>query len=182
MNFFEKRRWKYMLKNCDYNLAASVLISKFKGGVIKKELSALFDKYLDNPCLENAVAIIKYAPDFIVIFNECRPSGLFTRQRIYSSSQILNDFLKKMDEADEKEKMRLEIGNKPHIRKVLKLYGKHPTYIEDIFWRLMASGAGKYVAQSVIENAKTLELYLKMKSDGISDLEVATKLSDLLLR
>lgn len=182
MNFFKKRRWKHLLKNCDYNLAASVLISQFKRGVIKKELATLFDEYLDNPCLETAVAIIKYAPDFTIIFNECKPGGLFTRQRKYSSSKILNDFLKKMDEADEKEKMRLEIGNKPHIREVLKLYGKHPTDIEYIFWRLMASGAGEYVAQSVIENPKILKLYLKMKSDGISDLEVATKLSDLLLK
>lgn len=98
----------------------------------------------------------------------------------YSESKILNEFLNTMDEADEKENIRLEIGNKPHIKEVLKLYGKRPTDIEDIFWRLMASGAGKYVAQSVIENSKILELYLKMKSKGISDLEVAAKLSELL--
>ena len=85
-----------------------------------------------------------------------------------------------MDKADEKEKIRLEIGNKPHIKEVLKLYGKRPTDIEDIFWRLMASGAGEYVAQSVIENPKLLSQYLQMKNDGVSDMEIAFKFTETL--
>lgn len=79
MNFWERRKWNSLLKGCDYQLAGKVLIQKFKGGVIKKELASLFDAYLENPCLETAVDIIKFGSDFIVIFNECKPGGLFKR-------------------------------------------------------------------------------------------------------
>jgi len=45
MNFFTKRRIKKALKNTDFQFAASVITEEFSGGVIHKELAALFDSY-----------------------------------------------------------------------------------------------------------------------------------------
>lgn len=44
----------------------------------------------------------------------------------------------------------------------------------------MGGGAGEHVSQSVIETPKLLSEYLKMKDNGISDIEIAFKLAESL--
>ncbi|NPV70421.1 MAG: hypothetical protein HPY55_07240 [Firmicutes bacterium] len=50
---------------------------QFAGAVIKKELARLM--YVSKPGLETAVSLLKYAPDFVVFFEESKPGGFFTR-------------------------------------------------------------------------------------------------------
>lgn len=69
------------IQNTDFNLAASYIVEKYSGGVIKNELAYLFDAFLENPCMDTATKIIEYAPDFILIFKECRPGGIIDIQR-----------------------------------------------------------------------------------------------------
>jgi hypothetical protein len=70
-----------------------------------------------------------------------------------------------------------KISNQPKTVEVLQKYGKTPTDIGDIFYNLCACGCGEYVTQSVIESPKLLSEYLQMKTDGVSDLEIASELS-----
>jgi len=79
------------------------------------------------------------------------------------------------EKGDERDEMLSKISNQPKIIEVLQSYGKASGEIRDIFWKLMASGASEYVAQSVIKNPKLLSEYLQMKVNGISDIEIAFK-------
>lgn len=81
-----------MLKGCDFDLAALVLASQFEGKVIKKELAALIDEYIKNSCLETAVAIIKYGPNLVLTFHECKPGGFWTRYK----SEMVNNMKRKL--------------------------------------------------------------------------------------
>ena len=63
MNFFEKRKWAKLLRGCRYDFVAEKLGSAFEGTIIPKELGTLLDIYMEKPCLENAVPLIKYDLD-----------------------------------------------------------------------------------------------------------------------
>jgi ankyrin repeat protein len=97
MNFFEyfieKRRWKKILKGCDYQLAAKVLNRQFKGSVIRNELAALLENYMTKPCLETALDLIQYNTRFFILFRGCKPGGTFPRlsQYIHESTSFLRD-------------------------------------------------------------------------------------------
>jgi hypothetical protein len=60
MNFFEKRKWAKLLRGCRYDFVAEKLGTAFDGTMIPKELSALLDIYIEKPCLDTAVQLIKY--------------------------------------------------------------------------------------------------------------------------
>ena len=63
MNFFEKRKWAKLLRGCRYDFVAEKLGTAFDGSLIPKELSTLLDIYIEKPCLETAVQLIKYNLD-----------------------------------------------------------------------------------------------------------------------
>lgn len=84
------------------------------------------------------------------------------------------------EQDDERNEMLSKISNQPKIIEVLQRYGKASEEIKDIFWKLMASGAGEYVAQSIIENPKLLSKYLQMKTNDVSDMEIACKFTEIL--
>ncbi len=88
----------------------------------------------------------------------------------YSDSEIVNEFLNK---ASEKEAYLQDISSSPKIQKILESFGKNPEELEDMYWKLMACGVDDRVAKKIIKKPKLLKKYLQMKSDGISDLEVA---------
>lgn len=85
-----------------------------------------------------------------------------------------------LEEADKMDQMLSQISSQPGVIGLLGRYGKSPQDVEDIFWRLMASGAGEYVAWSVIEDPKLLSEYLQMKADGVSDLEIMFRFTETL--
>jgi len=96
----------------------------------------------------------------------------YSQEHGIKSSFVIEELLDKNNERDE---MLSKISNQPKIIEVLQRYGKASGEIKDIFWKLMASGAGEHVAQSVIESPKLLSQYLQMKDDGVSDMEIAFK-------
>ena len=56
-------------------MAKTVVIRKFSGGVILKELAPLFDKFISNPCFDTAVELIEYDPKFLAFFELSRRGG-----------------------------------------------------------------------------------------------------------
>jgi hypothetical protein len=86
-----------------------------------------------------------------------------------------DEFINKLNMGEEKEKMIPRIYSRTLINRALSLYGKNPEDLEGIYWKLMASCTGESIAKSVCENPMLLELYLKMESEGISDLVIAAK-------
>jgi len=84
------------------------------------------------------------------------------------------------EQGDSPDGMLSRISHQPQIIEVLQKYGEEPNEIRDIYWKLMASGAGEYVAQSVIENPKLLSEYLRMKAEGVSDMDIAFKFIETL--
>lgn len=118
-----------------------------------------------------------------LIFRKLIPSAsnldygqFIKRSRSYGSSAKLPTSVEELfEQGDKRDEMLSKISNQPKIIEVLQSYGKTSGEIKDIFWKLMASGAGEYVAHSVIENPKLLSEYLQMKADGISDMEIAFK-------
>ena len=102
----EDVHWQSLLEGCDYQLAARSITAQFKGSVIKTDLSRLLDAYSADPGFQSAIALIKYAPDLIVFFQESKPGGFFTRyqpkqrQSVPGSitSEEYEDILKDIDQ------------------------------------------------------------------------------------
>jgi len=125
---------------------------------------------------------------FWLIFRKLMPSAsnmdygqFIKRSRSYGSSSKLPTSVEELfEQSDKKDEMLSKISNRPEIIEVLKRYGKNQADIKEIFWDLMRCGAGEYVVQSVIETPKLLSEYLKMKANGISDIEIAFKLAESL--
>ncbi len=64
------------LEGCNFEMAKMILIRKFKGAVIHKELASLLDQFTFNPCYDTAVDLIKYDSDFLAVFELTRGGGL----------------------------------------------------------------------------------------------------------
>ena len=88
----------------------------------------------------------------------------------YSDSEIVNEL---MNKASEKKAYLQEVSSSLKIQKLLESFGKNPEELEEMYWKLMACGVGDRVAKKIIRKPKLLKKYLQMKSDGISDVEVA---------
>lgn len=82
MSDSEENPWHALLKDCDYTLVAKSLMHQFKGAVIKNELAALLHAYSANPSFETAIALLKYAPDLVICFQESKPGRFFDRHRL----------------------------------------------------------------------------------------------------
>jgi hypothetical protein len=76
----ERQKWETMLTGTDYQLAARALVHQFSSGVVKKELASLFYAFLERPCLETAVPIIEFQPEFVAFFREARAGGILQNQ------------------------------------------------------------------------------------------------------
>ncbi|OGZ33702.1 MAG: hypothetical protein A3I88_02160 [Candidatus Portnoybacteria bacterium RIFCSPLOWO2_12_FULL_39_9] len=61
---------------------------------------------------------------------------------------------------------------------ILKKWGVEST--EEVYWKLMASGAGEDVAKKIISNSIFLDKYFDLKQKGVSDLEIAVIMQDLI--
>ena len=66
-----------IFNNCDFNYAKIQLIETFSGGVYPKELIALLDKYVKNPCVETAIGLIKYDSSLLLVFKDNKNSLKF---------------------------------------------------------------------------------------------------------
>lgn len=69
-----------MLRNCDYELAGTVLKQQYYDEHKPTELNRLIDLYIEDPCFDNAVKIIKYNDMFVFYFTESCHGGLYVRK------------------------------------------------------------------------------------------------------
>ncbi|MBN2456576.1 MAG: hypothetical protein JXB29_08610 [Sedimentisphaerales bacterium] len=97
-----------------------------------------------------------------------------------SPSKLPTTWEELLEQGNNTDEMLLKISNQPKTIEVLRRYGKTPADIRDIFCNLCGCGCSEYVTQSVIESQKLLSEYLQMKTDGVSDLEIAYELSQSL--
>jgi len=85
-----KRNVEKRLNNCNYEMAKSYLISQWKGKIIPKELAGIFDRFINKPCKETALELIKHDANFIALFELCRIGGfaecLFRKEHNKSNS------------------------------------------------------------------------------------------------
>ncbi len=88
MQLLTKWKIKRVLRYTDYRYAADVIKEEFEGGVIKKELAQLFDAYLENPCFNTAIDIIRFDPKALYLFAECKPGGIYdVRRKVEAANQ-----------------------------------------------------------------------------------------------
>jgi len=84
------RNIRKRLNNCNYEMARSHLIDQWQGKVTPKELAGILDRFINNPCKETALELIKYDANFIALFELCRMGGftecLFREERNKSNS------------------------------------------------------------------------------------------------
>ena len=99
----------------------------------------------------------------------------------HSNSPKAPSSMKELIERSNKtEEMLLEISNRSEIIDILKKYGKNQGDISEIFWNLIRCGTNEFLSQSVIKSPKMLSEYLEMKIGGVSDIEIALKLTQSL--
>ena len=77
--WFARRKLRRQLQSCNYEMAKTVVIGKFSGGVIPKvipkELTALLDTFISNPCFDTAVDLIEHDPKFLAFFELSKRGG-----------------------------------------------------------------------------------------------------------
>ena len=81
-----KRKLRKLLDGCNYEMVKTLLVRNFSGGVIPNELARLLDKFIDNPCYDTAVDLIKHDSGFISFFELARRGG-FT-EHLFKSGEI----------------------------------------------------------------------------------------------
>lgn len=80
MNFLEKMKLKAQLRNCNYELAGTVLKQQFYDYDKNTELNRLIDTLIEKPCFENAMDIIEQNEMYIFYFTESCYDGLYVRK------------------------------------------------------------------------------------------------------
>jgi hypothetical protein len=108
-------------------------------------------------------------------------SHFLKRSRVHKSpSAPPTSWEELLEQGNKTDEMLSEIAAQPKTVEVLQKYGKTSEDVREIYYNLCSCGCGDYVTQSVMESPKLLSEYLQMKTDGISDLEIAYKLSQSL--
>ena len=70
-----KRRLKGHLSGCNFEMAKTILVKRFSGSVIPKELAKLLDAFSSNPGTDTALDLIQYDSKFIAVFELARSEG-----------------------------------------------------------------------------------------------------------
>jgi hypothetical protein len=65
-----------MQRDCNFEFARQYLGNLFDGTLIPKELAQLLESFIENPCADTAIEIIKFDPDFEAAFLLARKGGL----------------------------------------------------------------------------------------------------------
>ncbi|MEK6647476.1 MAG: hypothetical protein AABY84_12470 [Candidatus Firestonebacteria bacterium] len=73
--FLNEKKLREQLENCNFEMAKSILIKKFSGAVIPKELAGFFDQYVSDPCIDTAIKLLKFESKFIAVFELSRGGG-----------------------------------------------------------------------------------------------------------
>lgn len=80
MNFFEKMKLKALLRNCNYELAGTVLKQQFYDHDKVTELNRLIDTLIKEPSFDHALKIIQYNEMYVFYFTESCHDGLYVRK------------------------------------------------------------------------------------------------------
>lgn len=80
MNFFEKMKLKALLRNCNYELAGTVLKQQFYDYDKTTELNRLIDTLIKEPSFDHALKIIQYNEMYVFYFTESCHDGLYVRK------------------------------------------------------------------------------------------------------
>jgi hypothetical protein len=73
-----KRFLRKRIQNCNLEYARQIIINLFRGKVIKKELAERLDHFIDNPCEDTALELLKHNPDLVAAFLLARKEGYST--------------------------------------------------------------------------------------------------------
>ena len=73
--WFAKRKLKRHLSGCNFEMARTILVKQFAGGVIPKELARLLDAFSSNPGTDTALDLILYDSKFVAVFELARSGG-----------------------------------------------------------------------------------------------------------
>lgn len=66
-----KENWDQIFSNCDFDFAKNLLISAYSGGIYQRNLATLLDSYVENPCREAAIELIRFDRDeFLKFFTD----------------------------------------------------------------------------------------------------------------
>ena len=76
-NTDEPDPYEAVFRNCDFDHVKNELISTFAGGVIPTDLARLLDAFVNCPCRETAIPLIKHSPEFAVVFHDSARSKQF---------------------------------------------------------------------------------------------------------
>ncbi len=71
-----KRKLRKHLHGCNYEMAKTILVRKFSGGVIPNELARLLDAFISNPCFNTAIKLIQFDSTFFSVFDLARRGGV----------------------------------------------------------------------------------------------------------
>jgi hypothetical protein len=72
-NFIANQRlMRYLKKNCDFEMAKSLIIKKFSNAVIPNELARLFDAFVRKPGPGTALDLIHFDSDIFAYFEFCQ--------------------------------------------------------------------------------------------------------------
>jgi hypothetical protein len=81
-----------ILQNCNHDMAKQIFIKTFKGNVMPSDLCGLLDRYIKNPCVENAQNLYNYDAEFLNVFLLARSGGFTTH--LFESGVLKHDVKK----------------------------------------------------------------------------------------
>jgi hypothetical protein len=81
MNLFERMKLRAMLRNCNYELAATVLKQQYYEEGKNTELNRLIDALIEAPNFDTALKIIEYNEMYVFYFTESCHDGLYVRKQ-----------------------------------------------------------------------------------------------------
>ncbi len=79
MRWLQRRRWTRVLAETNYELAGLLLVHRFRGGVIPKQLARCLDDYTKAPGLQAAVGLLESDPQLLPFFELARRGGVTDR-------------------------------------------------------------------------------------------------------
>ena len=86
MNSWERRSWKKTFRKIgctrdrDFESAARLIADEFSSASIQRGLADLFHTFLENPCLETAVPIVKRDSEFLVFFENIENTEWYKKE------------------------------------------------------------------------------------------------------
>jgi len=79
VGWLQRRRWTRALAHTNYELAALLLVRRFQGGVIPKQLARSLDAYTETLGIQAAIGLLESYPEFLPFFELAQRGGVTDR-------------------------------------------------------------------------------------------------------